>query len=84
MNVSIEITQGGPNGNYTVDYGQTFQTTITANNGRNLPNTLTITMGGQNLNNNNYTYNANNGSLRIPNVTGDLSITGATTGNLYL
>ena len=84
MNVSIEITQGGPNGNYTVDYGQTFQTTITANNGRNLPNTLTITMGGQNLNNNNYTYNANNGSLRIPNVTGDLSITGATTGNLCL
>ena len=84
MNVNINITQGGPNGNYTVDYGNTYQTTITANGNRNLPNTLTITMGGVTLNNDSYTYNNRNGNLRIPNVTGDLSITGATTGNLCL
>ena len=84
MNVTINITQGGPNGDYTVDYGQTYQTTITAENGRTLPTGLTITMGGQTLANNSYTYNANNGTLRIPNVTGDLNITGATGGNVCL
>lgn len=84
INVTINITQGGPNGNSTMYYGNTFTTTITANNGRTLPNNLTITMGGTNLTNNQYTYNNNNGSLRIPNVTGDLNISGATGGNVCL
>ena len=84
MNVTINITQGGPNGNYTVDYGQSFTTTIRANNGRSLPSSLTITMGGQTLANNSYSYNTNSGNLRVPNVTGDLNITGATSGNVCL
>ncbi len=78
MTVQITITQGGPNGNYTVDYGQTYTTTITANNNRNLPASLNITMGGQPLTNG-YTYNQNNGRLNIPNVTGNLVIRGETT-----
>ena len=78
MNVRVNITQGGPNGNYTVDYGQTYTTTITANNNRTRPNNLNITMGGNTLANTQYTYNANNGRLSVPNVTGDLVITGQT------
>ncbi len=80
MNVTININQGGPNGNSTVDYGSTFTTTITANFLRNLPTQLTITMGGENLTANQYTYNTSSGRLTIPNVTGDLVITGETRG----
>ena len=81
MDVTVNITQGGPNGTYTVDYGNTFQTTITANNNRLLPNSLTITMNGQTLNNNAYSYNTNSGALSIPNVTGTVSVTGNTRTN---
>ena len=84
INVTINITQGGPNGTSTMYYGNTFSTRITANDGRVLPETLTITMGGQALANNKYTYDSNTGNLSIPNVTGNLNITGATTGNFCL
>ena len=78
MNVVINITQGGPNGSSTIDYGKNFTTTITANTGRTLPQNLTITMNGTALPNNSYTYNNNNGNLTINNVTGDLNISGQT------
>ena len=78
MNVTINITQGGPNGTYTVDYGNEYTTTITANNNRNRPTRLTVTMGGETLTTSDYTYSYNTGSFRIASVTGDLSITGAT------
>ena len=80
MSVNINITQGGPNGTYTVDYGETYSTTITANTNRIIPTNLTIVMGSETLSNNQYTYNNTNGNLTIPNVTGDISITGATSG----
>ena len=80
MNVRINITQGGPNGRYTVNYGETFTTTITANDNRNIPRTLTITMGENTLSANEYSYN--NGYLQIPNVTGDVVVTGETTGGI--
>lgn len=84
MKVTINITQGGPNGNYTTIYNQNYTTTITANNNRNLPNNLTITMGGVALNGNNYNYNNRSGALTVYNVTDDLNISGATTGNVCL
>ena len=84
MKVTINITQGGPNGNYTTIYNQNYTTTITANNNRNLPTNLTITMGGVALNGNNYNYNNRSGALTVYNVTDDLSISGATTGNVCL
>ena len=84
MKVTINITQGGPNGNYTTIYNQNYTTTITANNNRNLPTTLTITMGGVTLNGNNYNYNNRSGALTVYNVTDDLNISGATTGNVCL
>ena len=83
MNITINITNGGPNGTSTVDYGQNYTTTITANNGMNLPNNLTITMGEQTLTNG-YSYNSNNGSLTIQNITGDVNVTGAATTNFCL
>ncbi len=78
MHVTVNINQGGPNGNSTINYGQTYSTTITANNNRTLPNELRITMGGVNLNANQYNYNNRTGALSVPNVTGDLNITGQT------
>ena len=84
MKVTINITQGGPNGNYTTIYNQNYTTTITANNNRNLPTNLTITMGGVALNGNNYNYNNRSGALTVYNVTDDLNISGATTGNVCL
>ena len=76
MNVTITISGGGPNGTYTVDYGGTYSTTITANNNRTIPDSLTVKMNGQTVNNNRYTYR--NGQFSITNVTGDLEITGET------
>lgn len=76
MNVTVSISGGGPNGNYTVDYGGTYTVTITANNNRTLPQSLTVKMNGETVNNNRYTYN--NGQFRMTNVTGDLSISGET------
>ena len=60
----------------SIKVGQTYTTTLTArNNSRAHPNSVTITMGGQTLSNNNgYTYNSNTGALSIPNVTGNLVI----------
>lgn len=84
MNVTINITQGGPNGNYTVDYYQNFTTTITANNNRRIPTSLTITMDGATIPNSGYNYNTNTGNLTVYNVTGDLNISGATTANTCL
>ena len=76
MNVTITITNGGPNTTTTVNYGSTYTTTITANNNRILPTQLTITMGGETLDSSQYTYSNNTGELSIPNVTGDLTING--------
>ena len=84
MRVVINISQGGPNGTYTTIYGQNYTTTITANNNRNLPTALTITMGGNNVANNGYNYNTRTGSLTVYNVTDDLNISGDTTGGTCL
>ena len=71
MNVNITITNGTPNGSYTVDYGQNYTATIRGNNGYNVPESVTVNMEGGTAD---YTYN--NGALTVRNVTGDLTITG--------
>ena len=71
MKVTINITNGGPNGTYNVNYGGNYNTTITANNGYNVPGNLTVTMQGGNP-----TYTYNNGNLRISNIIGDITVTG--------
>ncbi len=61
-------------GDSTVTMGDTYTATVRAGNWYTLPNSITVTMGGTTLNANSYTYNQNNGSISIPNVTGDLNI----------
>ncbi len=61
----------------TVLVGTTYTTTLSANSTlisrKVLPNTITVTMGGESLSN--YTYNSNSGAVEIPNVSGDIDIT---------
>ena len=61
-------------GNSTVGLGETYTARVTASNWYTLPNSITVKMGGSTLAASNYTYNQNNGSISIPNVTGDLNI----------
>ena len=80
-NATINITNGGPNGTTTVNYMDTFSTTLTVNNGYNGINNLTVSMGGITLNSGEYNYNTNSGAVSIDNVTGDIQITGTASGN---
>ncbi len=61
----------------TVLVGTTYTTTLSVSssflNRKELPNTITVTMGGEPLSN--YTYNRNSGAVEIPNVSGDIDIT---------
>ena len=61
-------------GGSTVTLGDTYTATVRAGNWYTLPNTITVTMGGTTLNANSYTYSQNNGTISIPNVTGNLNI----------
>ena len=64
----------------TVNIGETYTITLTANNNYSLPNSITVTMGGRTLTQDSgYTYSTNNGRVSIPNVDGNINITA--TGN---
>ena len=75
--------------NGTVNRGQTYTGTINTytqgNNTYYAPETLTsVTMGGNTLSTNDYTYTRNNngvGTITIPNVTGNIVITATGTAN---
>lgn len=79
MNISITVTNGGPNGTYTATYGGNYNTTITANNGYNVPAEVNVTMQGGDP-----TYTYNNGNLRISNITGDITVTATAPQNTCL
>ena len=81
LTVTINITNGGPNGKANTTYGSAFTTTLTVNQGYNNINNLTVTMGGNTLTaGTDYTFTANSGAFSITRLTGDVSITGAATG----
>ncbi len=61
-------------GNNSVFIGSTYTATVRASNWYNLPDTITVTMNNTQLSTSQYTYNQNNGSISIPNVTGNLNI----------
>ncbi len=71
--VTFTTTGVNSNGNSTVNIGDTYTATVTAQNNYALPNNITVTMGGTATTN--FTYNQNNGRISIPNVTGNLVIT---------
>ncbi len=80
--VTFNRTGANVNGANTVNIGQNYSCTFTAQNNYTLPNSITVTMGGTTLNNNQYTYtvNGNNASFSINSVTGNLVITITATG----
>ncbi len=71
FNITQNLSQtSSSNTATTINRGETFTTTYSSYQANN----VSVVMGGVTLSNNNgYTYN--NGTLRIPNVTGDLEIT---------
>ncbi len=86
MPITISISGGSPNGNYTVDYGQPYTVNITANNNRAVPSSLTVKMNDVTLGENDYSYTVRNGTgtFSINSVTGKLDISGETTDSTCL
>lgn len=60
----------------TADIGTTYTTTLTASTFRTLPSSITVIMGGITLTTADYTYDSSSGAVSIPNVSGDISISG--------
>lgn len=60
----------------TANIGTTYTATLTARTNYILPNSITVTMGGNTLTTTDYTYSSSSGSLSIPNVNGDITISG--------
>ena len=80
FSVTRNLSNISGSGNTTANIGTTYTITLTANSNYTLPNTITVTTGGQTLSSGTgYTYNSNNGSVSIPNVNGNITITA--TGN---
>ncbi len=69
--VTFNATGVNYSGESTVNIGNTYTATVTAQQNYTLPNNITVSMGGRNTTN--FTYN--NGNISIPNVTGNLIIT---------
>lgn len=78
--ITANVNHGSYSGPTEVNRNQPLQNaTLTANWNYNLPNSITVTMGGQTLNSG-YSYNSNRGTFSMNNVTGDVVITVACTG----
>ena len=60
----------------TADIGTTYTTTLRASTFRTLPSSITVIMGGITLTTADYTYDSSSGAVSIPNVSGDISISG--------
>lgn len=75
--VNFRTTGVNSNGASSVNIGDTYTATVTAQNNYTLPNTITVTMGGNATTN--FTYDNTSGSITIPKVNGNLVIT--VTGN---
>lgn len=77
FSVTANLTEARSNGASTVNRGDTYTATISGLIiSTRRPDTLDITMGGRTLSSNEFEYSSSTGQLSIPNVTGDLVITG--------
>ena len=66
------------NGASTANIGTTYTATLSTNSSNySLPSSIKVTMGGTTLTTSDYTYSSNSGSLSIPNVSGDITISGS-------
>ena len=76
FSVTRNLTNVSGSGNTTVNIGETYTITLSANNNYSLPDTITVRMGNTTLTQGtDYTYSSNNGRVSIPNVTGNITIT---------
>ena len=66
----------------SIAYGSTFSAILTPNSGYELPSSLVVSMNGKTLTSG-YTYNKSTGQLTIPNVSGNISISGTATIKSY-
>ena len=76
FSVTKNLSNISSSGANSINIGQTYTCTLTANNNYDLPDNITVTMGGRTLTQGtDYTYNSNNGNVSISNVTGNVEIT---------
>ena len=71
--VSYSISNGSSRGNSTANIHDSYTGTISANSGYDLPSSITVRMGNTQINSG-YTYNSNDGSVVIDDVTGNIQI----------
>lgn len=79
--VTNNLTNMTSSGASTANLGSTYTATLSTTGYYTLPSSITVTMNGITLTSGtDYTYNANNGGLSIPNVNGDITVTGSGVG----
>ena len=82
-NVSYDLDSSlSTNGASTVREGATYTATLSASLGRRVPDSIQVKMGGITLSTSRNEYSYNNGSISIPNVSGDIEITASSQGCL--
>ncbi|MCD8215835.1 MAG: hypothetical protein LUC97_09380, partial [Clostridiales bacterium] len=68
----------------TINYGESYSATLTAASGYDLPDSITVTVGGTELTaGTDYTYDSSTGALSISSVTGDIVITAAAEQHIH-
>lgn len=81
FSVTNNLTNMTSSGATTANLGSTYTATLSTTGFYTLPSSITVTMNGVPLTSNtHYTYNANTGELSIPNVNGDIVVTGSASG----
>ena len=74
--VTYSLSGLSASGADTVRRGETYTTRLSVTGNGSLPSTITVTMNDSSLTvNQDYTYNRNNGTITIPNVSGNIRIT---------
>lgn len=80
FSVTNNLTNMTSSGANTANLGSTYTATLSVSGFYTLPSSITVSMNGVNLTSGtDYTYNSNTGQLSIPNVNGDITVTGAAT-----
>lgn len=81
FSVTNNLTNMTSSGATTANLGSTYTATLSPTGLYSLPTSITVSMNGVNLTSGtDYTYDSSSGALSIPNVNGDITVTGSATG----
>lgn len=81
FSVTNNLTNMTSSGATTANLGSTYTATLSTTGFYTLPTTITVSMNGVTLTSNtDYTYSSSTGELSIPNVNGDIVVTGSASG----